>query len=130
MSAPLLITSDSRNSLEWHQKTSIPALDDLDPVAETAESEPEEKPKPTSAKGSFTIQVAAYQVKNKALADKYVESLKKDNGVSADLVKSGDGKYYQVVVGRYADSDAARKAQGELKKKGGFADSIVKDLGK
>jgi hypothetical protein len=47
MSAPLLITSDSRNSLEWHQKTSIPALDDLDPVAETAESEPEEKPKPT-----------------------------------------------------------------------------------
>ncbi len=104
------------------------AQSNVTPKEATPPPKEEAKPAKEVAKGNFTIQVAAYQVKNKTLAENYVKSLKDKQGVSADMVKSKDGKYYQILVGRYPDRAAAEKAQQELKKKDGFAECIVKAL--
>jgi cell division septation protein DedD len=100
-------------------------------TAKTTEKSKEEAPKEDTAKKggkAFGVQVFSVRVQNRSNADEYVTLLKQNSGVSADVVKSKDGKNYNVVIGRYATRKEAEAKRDELKKKPGFADCMVREI--
>ncbi len=110
-------------------KPATPAAATPPPAPKPAATEA--KPAATESaapKGNYTVQVIAYQVQNKAMAEEYIRNVKNTANLDAEMVKSKDGKYYHVIIGRYPDRASAEKAQAELKKRKGFADCIVRQL--
>lgn len=97
---------------------------------EVAKAEQDEQaPKATKTSGkTYTVQVFSVKAKNRSNADEYVSLLKQNSGVTAEVVKSKDGKHYNVIIGRFPDRKAAEEKRDELKKKAGFADCIVREI--
>lgn len=118
------------------EPTAVAKVEAAAPAEKPAAEAPkvEEKPAETAAapapggKG-FAVQVFSVKAANRANADEYVALLKENSGLEGRVIKSKDGKLYQVVIGNYADRKAAEKKRDELKKKAGFADCIVREVG-
>ncbi|MDX9976133.1 MAG: SPOR domain-containing protein [FCB group bacterium] len=97
--------------------------------AKTEVAKEEEAPKAAKSSGkTYTVQVFSVKAKNRSNADEYVSLLKQNSGQTAEVVKSKDGKHYNVVIGRFQDRKAAEEKRDELKKKAGFADCIVREI--
>lgn len=97
--------------------------------ADTATKPAAEPKTATAAKaGGFTVQVVAYESKNRGRAEEYKRLLEKNSDLKAQLVPSEDGKFVRVYVGRYATRAEAQKACEELRKRAGFQGCFVKAL--
>lgn len=96
------------------------------PVVTTATPEtPPSKP-PTVTRGSYGIQVAAFNgSKRKDQAEDSRKHLKSSTGKDAEIIQSSDGAYWKVVITGFPTRDAAKKECEALKTKTGYAEAWV-----
>ncbi|HOS03022.1 MAG TPA: SPOR domain-containing protein [Candidatus Hydrogenedentes bacterium] len=94
---------------------------------------PATAPAPSASTGSarsgkrFTVQVVAYDVKNREQAENYKKLLEANSDLRAEIVPSEDGKYMRVFIGDYATREEANKARQDLQKRAGFKECFVKE---
>lgn len=90
---------------------------------------PPKPPAPTVALGSWGIQVAFFDGKDrKKQAETVKQRLKSSENQDAVIVVSNNDKEYRVMISGFSTRDAAKAACEKLKAKTGFADAWVKRL--
>lgn len=91
------------------------------PVAESAGPKP-----PTVTRGSYGIQIAAFNGPRRAeQATEARKHLKEATGLDAEIVKTADGAYEKVIITGFATPEAAKAQCEKLKEKAGYASSWV-----
>lgn len=107
-----------------------PVLEEPEEPAAPAETEPAPEPAepaaPTVTRGSFGVQVAAFNGPRRAdQAQEARRRLLEATGLDADIVQSADGEYDKVVLTGYSSRDAARAQCEKLKQKSDYAGAWV-----
>lgn len=98
----------------------------VDPPPAQPEPAPAAAPAAAPTGDIWSVQLVAYGVENRAIAEENQQRLKRNAGIDAELVPSADGKFLRLMIGAFNTREEADTLQEELRQRPGLADCIVR----
>jgi len=96
------------------------------PVSSPPATKPPSSPPPTVTRGSYGVQVAAFNGPRRSeQATEARKRLKEATGLDAEILKTSDGDYEKVIITGFSTPEAAKAQCEKLKEKAGYASSWV-----
>lgn len=108
----------------------MPIMPNDESVLEVAPQESKSNPTQSSkSRGAFGIQVGAFTGPNRSeRAKSFQAKVKKEHGLSTEIIPSKDGVHHRVIVTGFKDKSSAEKKAAELRIKKDFKDAFVRAL--